>query len=154
MPGRATLLLLGLAAMAGPTLAADATGQPLRLNIGLLEVIEIRSNSDIAAYRTRIDGQARDEGRLADQGIRQLFMSVDPYHRYAVNLRFAEGLHAMLRPDFAGIENQCSHSQLTIPPGQRVELAGWTSIYRLTISDPCQKREHSLEIQIMGTSPP
>lgn len=154
MPGRAALLLLGLAAMASPASAADAAGPPLRLNIGLLEIIEIRSNSDIAAYRTRIDGQTRDQGRLAEPGIRQLFMSVDPDHRYAVNLRFAEGLHAMLRPDFAGIENQCSHSRLTVPPGQRVALAGWTSIYRLTISDPCQKREHSLEIQIRPTSPP
>jgi hypothetical protein len=140
--------------LARPNTALATTDKPLHLNIGAIEIIEIRSNADMAAYRALIDGQVREERTISVKGARKLLMSVDAYNRYAVNLNFADHLHAMLLPDFAGIENQCSRSMLAIPPAQQVDLAGWTSIYRLTISDPCQHQEHELDIQIKGSAPP
>jgi len=137
------LLLLSLA-----LLPVRSNAAPLHLDFVQMEVLEIHSRQAITAYRLRVDGELRQESRLDEKDVRQLWMIVDASQRYTVHVNFANRRHAVLIPDFTGIENQCSGLQRDLPPGQTIDPAGWTSIYRVTIKDPCQQQERSFEIQV------
>jgi len=126
------------------------TEKPLYLNFnGGIEVLEIRGTEKISVYRAVVNGQVVDEGKFKVAGGSKLFVHVDWSRRYETLFNFDHAAYGHLRPDFPGIENQCSHSTLNLPPSQTLAPStGWTSIYRLTISDPCQKKESTLDIQI------
>lgn len=137
---------IGLALASSRAVAGE---KPLLLRFGPAEVIEIRTLGTVSAYRAIVDGQVVDERKLAQARTDRFFMHVNRGHPHDILFNFDDAEHGLLNPQFPGVQNQCSTSKQTLPPAQTVDLAsGWTSIYCLTVTDPCAGTSHALDIQI------